>query len=216
MSIPDGLALGLALIGLALTLAVAVAQPPWGADALVAVAVSCALIAVGAIRLSRARDAVDGLGSTVGFLAALLLLADGCRRQGLFEALGELMGRGSRDRPTRMLALVFAVSVAVTAVLGLDSTIVLLTPIVFTTATRLRIRPKPHVYACAHFGELGIAFAARVQSDQPACIPREWLVIQPLRNSDGVTYRRCNCSRMGRLDPVLRGRAEPKEREPRS
>jgi arsenical pump membrane protein len=150
LSIPDGLALGLALIGLALTLAVAVAQPPWGADALVAVAVSCALIAVGALSLSRARDAVDGLGSTVGFLAALLLLADGCRRHGLFEALGELMGRGSRDRPTRMLALVFAVSVAVTAVLGLDSTIVLLTPIVFTTATRLRMRPKPHVYACAH------------------------------------------------------------------
>jgi arsenical pump membrane protein len=148
--ISEDLALALALVGLALTLAVAVAQPPWVSEAVVAVATSGGLIAVGAVSLDRARDAVSGLGSTVGFLAALLLLADGCRREGLFDALGELMGRGSHDRPKRMLALVFAVSVAVTAVLGLDSTIVLLTPIVFATATRLRMSPKPHVYACSH------------------------------------------------------------------
>ncbi len=35
-------------------------------------------------------------------------------------------------------------------VLGLDPTIVLLTPIVFATATCLRMSPKPHVYACEH------------------------------------------------------------------
>ena len=34
--------------------------------------------------------------------------------------------------------------------LSLDATVVLLTPIVFATAARLRISPKPHVYACAH------------------------------------------------------------------
>ena len=34
--------------------------------------------------------------------------------------------------------------------LSLDATVVLLTPVVFATATRLGARPKPHVYACAH------------------------------------------------------------------
>ena len=34
--------------------------------------------------------------------------------------------------------------------LSLDATIVLLTPVVFATAARLRISPRPHVYACAH------------------------------------------------------------------
>ena len=37
-----------------------------------------------------------------------------------------------------------------TAALSLDATIVLLTPVVFATAARLRVSPRPHVYACAH------------------------------------------------------------------
>ena len=46
--------------------------------------------------------------------------------------------------------LVFAVAAVVTAVLSLDATVVLLTPIVFVTASRMRTSPKPHVYACSH------------------------------------------------------------------
>ena len=38
----------------------------------------------------------------------------------------------------------------VTAVLGLDATVVLLTPVVLTTVARLRLRAKPHAYACTH------------------------------------------------------------------
>ena len=34
--------------------------------------------------------------------------------------------------------------------LSLDATVVLLTPIVFATAARLRTSPRPHVYACSH------------------------------------------------------------------
>ena len=37
-----------------------------------------------------------------------------------------------------------------TAVLSLDTTVVLLTPVVHETAARLRLRPKPYVYACTH------------------------------------------------------------------
>ena len=34
--------------------------------------------------------------------------------------------------------------------LSLDATVVLLTPVVFATAARMRTSPKPHVYACSH------------------------------------------------------------------
>ena len=34
--------------------------------------------------------------------------------------------------------------------LSLDATVVLLTPVVFATAARLRFSPRPHVYACTH------------------------------------------------------------------
>src|SRR5260370_15758305 len=60
------------------------------------------------------------------------------------------MARGSRDSPRRLLALVFAVASRVTVVLGLDPTVVLLTPVVLVTATHLRMSPEPDVYATAH------------------------------------------------------------------
>lgn len=148
--IPHSLALALALVGLAATLAVAIAQPPWVSEAVVAVLATVVLVATGAVSLGSAAHAAGDLAPTIGFLAALLLLADGCRREGLFDALGTIMARGAQDSPRRLLAYVFIVASGVTAALGLDPTIVLLTPVVFATATRLRMTPTPYVYACAH------------------------------------------------------------------
>jgi arsenical pump membrane protein len=93
---------------------------------------------------------VRQLGPTVGFLAALLMLADGCAGEGLFEALGSAMARGSHGHARRLLAMVFACAGLTTAVLSLDATVLLLTPIVFATAARLQLSPRPHVYACSH------------------------------------------------------------------
>ena len=105
---------------------------------------------MGVLSVKGARDAIGQLGPTVGFLAALLVLADGCRRAGMFDALGAWMALGSRGRPRRLLAMVFIAAAATTAVLSLDATVVLLTPIVFATAARLRTNARPHVYACTH------------------------------------------------------------------
>jgi arsenical pump membrane protein len=63
------------------------------------------------------------------------------------------MAFGSRRRaggPRFLLAMVFFAAAVTTAVLSLDATIVLLTPIVFATAARLPTSPRPHVYACSH------------------------------------------------------------------
>ncbi len=147
---PEALALLLALLVLAGTLAAAVVHSRWPVEALAAAGGAALLVAVGALSVADARDAIGDLGPTVGFLAALLVLAEGCRREGLFEAMGGLMAAGARGSPRRLLALVFAVAATVTAVLSLDATVVLLTPIVFATAARLRTSPRPHVYACSH------------------------------------------------------------------
>jgi arsenical pump membrane protein len=45
---------------------------------------------------------------------------------------------------------VFGFALVTTAVLSLDTTVVLLTPVVHDTAARLRVRLKPPVYACTH------------------------------------------------------------------
>jgi arsenical pump membrane protein len=148
--VTDGLALAAALVVLAATLAVAVTRPPHVSEAVAAATGAVLLVVVGAIGLSGADHALRTLGPTVGFLAAMLLIADGCRREGLFDAMGAVMARGSGGSPQRLLAFVFVIAAAITAVLSLDATIVLLTPVVFATAARMRTSARPQVYACAH------------------------------------------------------------------
>ncbi len=139
-----------ALAALAASLTAAVARWRWAPDWLVAAGGAVIVVVVGALSFHGARSALGALGPTVGFLAALLVLADGCRRAGVFDTLGTLMALGSRGQPRRLLAMVFLAAAVTTAVLSLDATIVLLTPIVFATAARLTTSPRPHVYACSH------------------------------------------------------------------
>jgi arsenical pump membrane protein len=60
------------------------------------------------------------------------------------------VARLCRGSSVRLLAGVFAVASLTTAVLSLDATVVLLTPVVFATAAGVGARPRPHVYATAH------------------------------------------------------------------
>lgn len=108
------------------------------------------VVVTGAISPEHAWEEAERLGPVVGFLAAVLVLAHFCDVEGLFRACGVWMARWARNRPGRLLTSVFVLASAITAVLSLDATIVLLTPVVFATAARTGVRPKPHSYACAH------------------------------------------------------------------
>lgn len=94
--VPDGLALTLSLVVLAVALAAAVARPRLLPEWAAAGGGAALLVAVGAVSAHDAGDALGDLAPTIGFLAALLVLADGCRREGLFTALGALMADGAR------------------------------------------------------------------------------------------------------------------------
>jgi hypothetical protein len=56
--VPERLTLALSLAGLAVTLAVAVARPPWLPEAVVAVVAAAGLVAAGAVSIDGARQAV--------------------------------------------------------------------------------------------------------------------------------------------------------------
>ncbi|MFF3561927.1 SLC13 family permease [Streptomyces sp. NPDC002574] len=124
---------------------------PWGwPEAVVAVPAAGIVIGAGAISLEHAGEEAARLGPVIGFLAAVLVLAQLCDEEGLFRYCGAWMARTAAGRPRRLLAQVFVVASVITAVLSLDATVVLLTPVVFATAARLGARAKPHVYACTH------------------------------------------------------------------
>ncbi|MGC0334714.1 arsenical pump membrane protein [Streptomyces sp. SAI-170] len=131
-------------------LACAIVRPFGWPEAVVAVPAAALVIVTGAISPDAALDEVERLAPVVGFLAAVLVLAQLCDDDGLFRACGAWMARTAAGRPRRLLAQVFVAASAITAVLSLDATVVLLTPVVFATAARLGARPKPHVYACTH------------------------------------------------------------------
>ncbi|MFE1251660.1 SLC13 family permease [Streptomyces sp. NPDC058735] len=135
---------------LAAVLAWAVLRPRGLPEAVLAVPAAALAVATGVISPGHAWDEVQRLGPVVGFLAAVLVLAHFCDVEGLFTACGAWMARWAAGRPARLLTAVFALASVVTAVLSLDATVVLLTPVVLATATRMGVRARPHLYACAH------------------------------------------------------------------
>jgi arsenical pump membrane protein len=198
----------LAVLLLVATLGCAVVRPRGLPEAAVAIPAAGLLLLLGVLPLGEAGIETRSLAPTIGFLAAVLVLANLCDRYGLFEAAGSWMAAGSRGRPVSLLALVFAAASVVTAVLSLDATVVLLTPVVFATVARLRLRAKPHVYACTHlansaslllpvsnltnllaFGASGLSFArfgATMALPWLAAIGVEWLVLRRFFAADLV------------------------------
>ncbi|WP_432116047.1 SLC13 family permease [Streptomyces sp. S1] len=138
------------VLALAVVLFCAVVRPFRLPEAVFALPAAGAVLAVGAVTPDAVREEAERLGPVIGFLAAVLVLAKLCDDEGLFHACGAWMARWSRRRPQRLLGAVFGLASLITAVLSLDATVVLLTPVVFATAARMGARPKPHVYASAH------------------------------------------------------------------
>jgi arsenical pump membrane protein len=133
--------LAVALVLLAAVLVTSILRPFGLPEAAAAVAVLA-----GPVSPAAALTEVIELGPTVGFLAAILLLSHLVDGEGVFAWLGTRLASASAG----LLALVFATAAAVTAVLSLDATVVLLTPVVLATAARLRQPARPHVNACGH------------------------------------------------------------------
>ena len=146
---PAPLVDAVAVVALLVMLAVAYVHPPAWLELVVGVAAAGAVVAVGAVGVAGAWDQVQLLLPVVAFLAGILVVAELCAVEGVFSAVGGLVARAGRGEPRRLLTLTFAAAALTTAVLSLDATVVLLTPVVTAAATSTMVSPRPAGYACA-------------------------------------------------------------------
>lgn len=140
---------------LALTLAVAIARPFGLSEAVVAVPAAGLVVLTGIVPAHDAGQTLRQLGPTVGFLAAILVFGHLCAEDGVFEYLGSVAARASRAQPRRLLGMVVVLAASVTAVLTLDATVVLLTPVVLAVTARIGVPTKPHTYVCTRLANSG-------------------------------------------------------------
>jgi arsenical pump membrane protein len=146
--VPPALFDAIAVLALVLMLVVAFRHPSGRVEAATGVVAAGAVIATGVLPWHRVSAEIGHLLPVVGFLAAILVVAEMCAVEGVFAAVGSLVVRAGRRDPHRMLLLAFLAAAVVTAVLSLDATVVLLTPVVAAAATRAAASPRPMVHAC--------------------------------------------------------------------
>ncbi|MGK2867917.1 MAG: SLC13 family permease [Mycobacterium sp.] len=142
--------LALAAALLAVILVFAMVRPHGLPEAIIAAPAAGLLVATGIVSTDEAGTVIGELLPVVGFLAAVLVLARLCDDEGLFQAAGVAMARLASGDPRRLLGSVFVLAAATTAVLSLDATVLLLTPVVLATARTMSVPARPHAYATAH------------------------------------------------------------------
>ncbi|MBN9174206.1 MAG: anion permease, partial [Microbacterium sp.] len=97
-----------------------------------------------------ASDAVqigDRVWPILLFVVAITVVAELAAVAGLFDVIGAVLARVSRGRTWALWALVVLLAVVSTAFLSLDTTAVLLTPVVIALARAHRLSPLPFAFA---------------------------------------------------------------------
>jgi arsenical pump membrane protein len=154
-ALPDLLADVVGVASLGGLLITAHRHPRPRTEALAALVAAGLTLATGLLGWHAAGTALRPLLPVVGFLVAVLVVAEVCARAGLFEAAAQTVRRHSAGNPQRLLLGVFVLAAIVTTVLSLDATVVLLTPVVVAAARGLGTSPRPGAYACLRLANSG-------------------------------------------------------------
>jgi Na+/H+ antiporter NhaD/arsenite permease-like protein len=100
-------------------------------------------VATGILPASDAVALGERIAPVLGFVVAITIVAAVAAEAGLFDRLASIAARRARGRGALLWVLVVVVAVASTVFLSLDTTAVLLTPVVVTLARRVGLSPIP-------------------------------------------------------------------------
>jgi arsenical pump membrane protein len=122
---------------------------------LVAALAGVLAVATTALPWHDAVDTTQRVGPVLGFLAGVTVLASLADEAGLFEVLGRGAARLSGGSRRRLLFTVCGLATVTTITLSLDTTAVLLTPVVLALARSVDTDPRPFAYATIWLANAG-------------------------------------------------------------
>ncbi len=117
---------------------------PWW---LLAPAAAATVLLAGRLPWDRALALAERTGPVLLFVAALTVVSELCAGAGLFTAAAAVAGNVARGRRWVLWALVTLLAIVCTALFSLDTTAVLLTPVVIALARRTGTSPLPFALA---------------------------------------------------------------------
>jgi arsenical pump membrane protein len=145
-----GLARSLLVCGIfGVTLVLALSRPGRIHEGVWTTAGALAMLATGGVHLADLGEIAATSRGAILFLVALLVLSALIDRSGLFDWAALHAARGAGGSGGALFRNVFWLGAAVTATLSLDTTAVLLTPIVLAFVRKLDVPARPYVITCA-------------------------------------------------------------------
>ncbi|MGE3272128.1 MAG: SLC13 family permease [Chloroflexota bacterium] len=147
MSAP--LAPGLAVAVAAVTLVLILLRPRGLPEMVSALGGALAMLGLGLVAPQDAVQAVAGSWNVLLFFVGLMVTAFSAERAGVFDVAASLVARLAGGSARWLLVWVYLLGTLVTSCLSNDATALLLTPVVFALAHRLKLPPLPYAYACA-------------------------------------------------------------------
>lgn len=107
------------------------------------------LVALRLIPLRLAGHAIAEGSDVYLFLIGMMLLSELAREHGVFDWLSSVAVRHANGSTVRLFTLVYAIGTLVTIFMSNDATAVVLTPAILTAVRKAKVKPLPHLFACA-------------------------------------------------------------------
>jgi arsenical pump membrane protein len=168
------------------TLALMLVRPRGISEAWVALGGAVALLATGAVDLAALPGIAGESADVLLFLLGMMSLTGIVERAGIFDLLAEACARAAGGSGTRLYVLLFVLGAVVTALLSLDVTVIVLTPVVYAVTRRRALDPLPFMFATA--------FVANTASlALPVSNLTNLLLYDALDLSFARSPRRCGC-----------------------
>lgn len=132
----------------AITLLAILVRPRGLSEAWVAAIGATVMVVLGPMQLADVPDVLHETSDVLLFLTGMMVLTVLVEHAGVFDVVAEVFAQLAHGSGVALFCLVFALGAVITAVLSLDVTVIVLTPIIYAVTVRRRLHAIPFLFIC--------------------------------------------------------------------